>query len=174
MVVTPFFIARISPFVDRFIKDKEIATDMSALSNRQNHVIVCGYSYVGKFVTRHLDELDTPYVVVDNSNKHVKEALDDGLEAYLGDASKPSILEALHVEKASSVIVTLDNIEKKRLICEAILKYSQDVNLVVKVASREDKLKLQDLRINVIVDGKIEVARVLVERMLTCQLKWGR
>ncbi len=146
---------------------------MSALASRENHVIVCGYSYVGKFVTRHLDELDASYVVVDNSNKHVKEALNDKVEAYLGDASKASILEALHVEKASSVIVTLDNIEKKRLICEAILKHSKNVNLVVKVTSKEEKIKLQDLHINVIVDGKIEVARVLVERMLTCQLKWG-
>ena len=174
MVVTPFFIAKISPFVDKFIKDKEVATDMSALASRENHVIVCGYSYVGKFVTRHLDELDASYVVVDNSNKHVKEALNDNVEAYLGDASKASILEALHVEKASSVIITLDNIEKKRLICEAILKHSKNVNLVVKVTSKEEKIKLQDLHINVIVDGKIEVARILVERMLTCQLKWGR
>jgi len=173
MVVTPFFIAKISPFVDSFIKDKEVATDMSALSSRQDHIIVCGYSYVGKFVTKHLDEMDASYVVVDNSNKHVKEALSDDVEAYLGDASKQSILEALHVEKASSVIVTLDNIEKKRLICESILKYSKDVNLIVKVSSKEDREKLKDLDVNVIVDGKIEVARVLVERMLTCQLKWN-
>ena len=76
------------------------------------------------------------------------------------------------MEQASSVIVTLDNIEKKRLICEAILKYTQNVNLIVKVVSLEEKEKLADLDINVVVDGKLEVARVLVERMITCQLKY--
>jgi len=172
MLVTPFVISKISPFVDKFIKDKEVATDMSSLATRENHVIVCGYSYVGKFVANHLDELDAPYVVVDNSNKHVREALSNNVEAYLGDASKASILEALHIEKAAAVIVTLDNMDKKRLICEAILQHSNNVNLIVKVTSKEEREKLKDLDINVVVDGKMEVARVLVERMLACQLKW--
>ncbi len=170
MVVTPFFITRINDFVEKIIKDSDIITDMSGLQSRQDHVIVCGYSVVGKFVTKHLEEFGAPYVVVDNSNKHVKEALEDDIEAYLGDASKVAILNALNIEKASAIIVTLDNIDKKRLICEAILKHSIDANLIVKVVSLEEKQRLDDLDITVIVDGKVEVARVLVERMLSCQL----
>ena len=172
MVVTPFVMPYVNDFVDKLIKEKDMATDMTALSKRKDHVIVCGYSVVGKFVAQHLDELDAPYVIVDNSNKHVKEALNDNIEAYLGDASKLSILSALNVENAAAVIVTLDNIDKKRLICEAVLKHSKNVNVIVKVVSLEEKEKLKDLPITTIVDGKLEVARVLVERMLTCQLKY--
>ena len=172
MVVTPFFIAKIGTIVELLSGKKEDVEDMSALEARKDHVIVCGYSVVGKFVTKHLDAIDAPYVVVDNSHKHVKEALNDGIEAYLGDASKLSILNALHVENAASVIVTLDNIDKKRLICEAILEHTKNVNLIVKVVSLEEKEKLKDLAITVVVDGKLEVARVLVERMMTCQLKY--
>ena len=172
MIITPFFITRISSIVSFLSKDIEEFEDMKALETRKGHVIICGYSVVGKFVTRHLDDLGAPYIVIDNSNKHVQEALNNNIEAYLGDASKSSILQAIHVEQASSVIVTLDNIEKKRLICEAILKYTQNVNLIVKVVSLEEKEKLADLDINVVVDGKLEVARVLVERMITCQLKY--
>ena len=172
MIVTPFFITRINDFVENVIKTKDIITDMSVLKSRENHVIVCGYSVVGKFVTKHLEELDAPYIVVDNSNKHVKEALDEEIEAYLGDASKSSILNALNIEKASAIIVTLDNIDKKRLICEAVLKQSKDANLIVKVISLEEKKKLEDLDITVVVDGKVEVARVLVERMISCQLHY--
>lgn len=171
MVVTPFFITKITIIVEALSGKKDAGEDMSALATRKNHVIVCGYSIVGKFVSKELDKLDAEYIVIDNSNKHVKEALSDGVESYLGDASKKSILDALHVENAASVIVTLDNIEKKRLICEAILKHTKDVNLVVKVVSLEEKEKLHDLDITVIVDGKEEVAKVLVQRMATCQLK---
>lgn len=172
MVVTPFFIVKINSFVDALLKESDIVTDMTPLASRENHVIVCGYSVVGKFVTHYLEDLDAPFVVVDNSNKHVKEALEEDVEAYLGDASKSQILNALHIEKASAIIVTLDNIDKKRLICEAILKHSRNANLIVKVTSLEEKKKLEDLNITVIVDGKVEVARVLVERMLSCQLKY--
>ncbi len=172
MVVTPFVIPHISAWIDKLIKEKDITTDMSKLSTRKNHVIVCGYSFVGKYVSKHLEELDAPYIVVDNSNKHVREALKDEQEVYMGDASKLSILSALHVENAAAIIVTLDNIEKKRLICEAVLKHSLNANVIVKVASLEEKEKLADLPITTIVDTKVEVARVLVERMITCQLHY--
>ena len=172
MVVTPFVIPHVNEVVDKFIREKDVTTDMSALSTRENHVIVCGYSYVGKFVSQHLDELDVPYIIVDNSNKHVKEALHDNQEVYLGDVSKSSILDALHIESAAAIIVTLDNFDKKRLICEAVLKHSKNANLIVKVASLQEKEHLQDLPITTIVDAKVEVARILVERMITCQLKY--
>ncbi len=171
MVVTPFFITRIKKIVDFLSKESSVVEELAPLADRENHVVVCGYSVVGKFVTKHLDELGVSYIVIDNSYKHVKEAIGDGIEAYLGDASKFSILSALHIEKAASVIVTLDNFEKKRLICEAMLKHTHNANIIVKVLSLEDKIGLEDLAITTIVDSKVEVARVLVERMLTCQLK---
>ncbi|MBT5934906.1 cation:proton antiporter [Sulfurimonas sp.] len=173
MIVTPFFITKISKFVDQLMHEKEIAADMSHLSSRKNHVIICGYGVVGKFVTEFLDEFDAPYIVVDNSSKEVQAALENGKEAYLGDTSKASILSALHIEKASSIIVTLDNVDKKRLICEAILKHSVDANVIVKVVSDEERNKLSDLNITIIVDGNLEVARVLVQRMLSCKLRYS-
>lgn len=173
MIVTPFFITRIGLIVEKLSGKRDVVEDMSSLATIENHVVVCGYSYVGKYVVKGLEELGTQFVIVDNSNKHVQEALNDGHKAYLGDASKLSILQALHIEKAAAVIVTLDNADNKRLICEAVLKHSKDVNLVVKIASKEEREKLEDLNINVVVDGKIEVARVLVERMITCQLKYS-
>ena len=172
MVITPFFITRIKKIVDFLSKESSKVEELAPLADRENHVVVCGYSVVGKFVTRELDELGIPYVVIDNSYKHVKEAISDGIEAYLGDASRLPILNALHIEKAASVIVTLDNFEKKRLICEAMLKHTHNANIIVKVISLEDKLGLEDLAITTIVDGKVEVARVLVQSMLTCQLKY--
>jgi len=173
MIVTPFFVPYINTITAKLITEKDIVTDMSALAGRTNHVVVCGYSVVGKFVTQYLEDLDAPYVIIDNSNKHVKEALNEEKEAYLGDASKKAILEALNIDKAAAIIVTLDNIAKKRLICEAVLNYAKDANIIVKVTSLEEKEKLSDLDITTIVDGKVEVARVLVERMITCQLKYS-
>jgi len=172
MIVTPFFITRIKKIVEFLSRETSVVEELAPLAGRKDHVVVCGYSVVGKFVTTHLDELGVSYIVIDNSYKHVKEAINDGREAYLGDASKLSILNAIHIENAASVIVTLDNIEKKRLISEAVLAHTKNVNLIVKVISLEDKEKLADLDITTIVDGKVEIARVLVERMLTCQLDY--
>ena len=171
MIVTPFFISRIGTIVEYLSGKQDVVEDMSALSIQKNHVIICGYGVVGKFVTHYLDNLGAKYIVIDNSHKHVKEALADGHEAYLGDASKSSILDAIQVESAAAVIITLENIDKKRLICEAISKHTDNVNLIVKVSSLEEKESLSDLNITGMVDGKIEVARVLVDSMVSCRLK---
>ena len=173
MMVTPFFISKISRFVD-YLRDKEyLAPEASEFATRKDHVIVCGYSVVGKFVAQELDALDAPYVIIDNSPKHVQEAINAGKEAYLGDMSKLSMLQAVHTQDSAAVIVTLDNFDKKRAICEAVLKQTQNINLIVKVNSLDDKESLKDLGITTIVDGKLEVGRVLVERMITCQLKFN-
>ena len=172
MIVTPFFISKINAFVSFVSKHQYLGLNIDAFISRRDHVILCGYSITGKFVAQNLDKIDAPYVIIDNNPKHVQEALAQGKEAYLGDMSKLSLLEALHAESAAAVIVTLDNIEKKRAICEAILKHTKDVNLIVKVSTLEDKENLKDLDITSIVDDKLEVGRLLVEKMVTCKMRY--
>ncbi len=141
------------------------------LPDRKNHVIVCGYNSVGKAVAQHLEHYGSDYIVVDNNPKYVKEAIRNGAEAYLGDMSKRSILEAIHVKDCSIVIITLDNVDKNLLICEALAKSSKLANVIVKVVSVEERAKFEALHVEMIVDSKVEVARVLVERVMSCQLK---
>ncbi|MGE4419104.1 MAG: cation:proton antiporter [Sulfurimonas sp.] len=172
MIVTPFFISKINRFVSYVSHHQYLGLDTSAFISRENHVIVCGYSIIGKFVAKNLDNLGAPYVIIDNNPKHVHEALSAGKEAYLGDMSKLSLLEALHAESSAAVIVTLDNVEKKRAICEAVLKHTNDINLIVKVSTLEDKENLQDLEITSVVDDKVEIGRLLVEKMGTCKMRY--
>ncbi len=172
MIVTPFFISKINAFVSFVSHHQYLGLNIDAFISRRDHVILCGYSITGKFVAQNLDKIDAHYVIIDNNPKHVQEALAQGKEAYLGDMSKLSLLEALHAESAAAVIVTLDNIEKKRAICEAILKHTKDINLIVKVSTLEDKENLKDLAITSIVDDKLEVGRLLVDKMVTCKLRY--
>lgn len=171
MILTPFLISKVRSISKIFFKENMSVPEVSNLPNRKNHVVVCGYGSVGKYVAQQLDHYGTDYIVVDNNPKHVREAVKDNIEAYLGDMSKRSILEAIHVKECAIVIITLDNVEKKRSICEAIMKQTNDANIIVKVASADEGYKLEKLNISMIVDSKVEVARVLVERVMSCQLK---
>jgi len=172
MMVTPFFISKISTSIDYFTREEYLAIDTKEFARRKDHVIVCGYSIIGKFVAKELEAIDAPHVVIDNSPKHVQEALKAGKEAYLGDMSKLSMLEALNAESSVAVIITLDNIDKKRAICEAVLKHTKNINLIVKVSSLQEIKALQDLDITVVVDSKLEIGKVLVEKMMSCKLKY--
>jgi len=170
MLVTPFFIPHVKRVAEYIIRSKSSIPEVVELMERKNHIIICGYGAVGKFVAKDLDAHGMDYIIIDNSPKHVKEALNQKRESYLGDMSKRAILEALHVKDATAVIVTLDNADKKQLICEAILEQTKEVNIIVKVVSKEERVRLKKLKTPLVVNEKVEVARVLVKRAMCCQL----
>lgn len=171
LIVTPFILSRISAISGLIFKETSMTEDFNTLATYSNHVIVCGYGVVGKFVVKALRAEGIEYIIVDNSYKHVQEALSEGEKAYYGDMSKTAILEKLHTKESISVIVTLDNTQKKRLVCEAILNFAPNVKVVVKVISLEEKRSLHGLPISVTVDGKKEVASRLVCEALYCDLE---
>lgn len=171
IIATPFVLANLSRISGYFFKDVSVTESFSMLPGRHNHIIVCGYGVVGKFVAKELRAEGVDYVVADNSYKHVEEALRDAQEVYFGDMSKSAILDKLCVKDSVSVIVTLDNLEKKRLICEAILQHAPNVKLVVKVVSLEEKRALRGLPISITIDGKKEVAVRLVSEAMQCDLE---
>jgi len=170
IVGTPFILANLSKISSYFFKDVSVTETFAMLPGRKNHVIVCGYGVVGKFVAKALRAEGVDYVVADNSYKHVEEALRDGQEVYFGDMSKTAILDKLCTKDSVSIIVTLDNLEKKRLICETIIRYAPKVKLVVKVISLEEKRALRGLPISITIDGKREVAARLVSEALHCEI----
>ena len=108
--------------------------------------------------------------MIDNNYSRVRKAQKVGEEIYYGDMSKSAILHSLNIDSAASVIVTLDNVEKKQLICEALAPYGSSVNIIVKVVSSEEKQKLKNLPISAIVNGKEEVAKILVEKTKRCSI----
>jgi CPA2 family monovalent cation:H+ antiporter-2 len=170
IILTPFILANLSKISSYFFKNVSVTETFAMLPGRKNHVIVCGYGVVGKFVAKALRAEGVDYVVADNSYKHVEEALRDGQEIYFGDMSKIAILDKLCTKDAVSIIVTLDNLEKKRLICETIIRYAPNVKLVVKVVSLEEKRSLRGLPISITIDGKKEVAARLVSEALYCKI----
>ncbi len=170
LVLTPLYLPHIHPFIMKRFRQEELHDDLSPIAERKNHVIVCGYSIVGKFVAEKLKTRGIDYVIIDNSLKHVKEGLAAKEPIYLGDLSKTAIAEILHTENAAAVIVTLDNPDKKHLICETVLTINPQANLVVKITTLEEKSMLKDLNISRIVDGKREVAQVLVDQAMQCDV----
>jgi len=168
MIITPFLMTRIEAFVSKMFPENLHKYDLQKIQSHKNHVIVCGYSTIGKFVVKELQRKGIEHIIIDNSLKHVKEGLADGEEIYYGDMSKASILASLHAEDASAVIITLDNAQKKRLISQAVSQYNKPINLIVKVVSLEEKEMLADLPIHAMVDGKEEVAKILVKQSMQC------
>jgi CPA2 family monovalent cation:H+ antiporter-2 len=166
MIATPFILARRKWLQDILFTKGEIDEgDLSVLPKHKNHVIVCGYGSIGKKVAKQLRDRAIEHIVVDYNYARILQANRADEEIYYADMSKAASLHALHIEDAASIIVTLDDSQKKRLICESLINYNASLNIIVKVNSAEDKRILFGLPITTMVNTKDEIATILVNKI---------
>jgi len=75
----------------------------------EDHVIVCGAGRVGRMAARLLDAVAIPYVTVDRDIVRIERLHAEGVPGYLGDCRRPELLQRMHADRASAVLVTLDD-----------------------------------------------------------------
>ena len=165
MIITPFIVNNIYKLASYFVVEYYESDKITPI-NQKNHTIVCGYSMLGRMIANNLEERNIPFVIISDDLRHVLLARKRGFNAYFGHLDKLPVLESLKADETSSIIITLDNINKISLICSAILSFYKDANLIVKVDSVEEKKSLRDLNISKFVYANHEVADLLVKESL--------
>lgn len=165
MIITPFIINNIYKLASYF-EVEFYESDKITPIKATNHVVICGFSTLGRIVARTLQLNKKPFVIISDDLRHVLLARKLGYMAYFGHLDKTPVLESLKVDEASSIIITLSNTKRKRLICEAILAFDKGANIVLKIDSTEEKRDLKDLNIKNFVHAHKQVARLLVSKAI--------
>jgi CPA2 family monovalent cation:H+ antiporter-2 len=88
----------------------------------QGHVVIAGFGRVGTAVAAHLEAAGQPFIAIDLDPHRVAQAQQRSRPVFYGDATRAEILAAIHVERARSVVVALDN-PKAALTLVALLNY---------------------------------------------------
>ncbi|MFA6789185.1 MAG: NAD-binding protein, partial [Arcobacteraceae bacterium] len=165
MIITPFIVNNIyklaSHFVVEFYESDKITPIVA-----KNHIIICGFSTLGRIIATSLEEKEIQFVIISDDLRHVLLARKRGYMAYFGHLDKLPVLESLKADEARSIIITLNNVTKKRLICEAVLAFHKEAKLIVKIDSIDERKELKDLNIKTFVHAQQEVGQLLVKESL--------
>ena len=93
----------------------------------KRQVVIGGYGRVGHTIAVLLHSSGVPFVAFDTNPKRVAQGRMDGHPVSYGDISDPGLLSAIHVERASLVVITvdrsttaLDTISHLRRICPQV------------------------------------------------------
>ncbi|MDP8914742.1 MAG: cation:proton antiporter [Pseudomonadota bacterium] len=78
-----------------------------------NHVILAGCGPVGRLVATALEASGVPYVAVERDVARLRKAQSQGHHVVFGDVTRPGILKAAGVHRASAVVALLN--ERRRL-----------------------------------------------------------
>jgi monovalent cation:H+ antiporter-2, CPA2 family len=78
------------------------------LQEDTGHVIVAGYGRVGQTVVDLLEHHKVTYAAIDASPDNAARARKAGRRVYFGNASRPEMLRACGLDRASALVVTMD------------------------------------------------------------------
>jgi CPA2 family monovalent cation:H+ antiporter-2 len=165
MIVTPFMVNNIYTLASYFGKEF-FESDKIAPINISQHTVICGFAIAGRLVAKKLAEKGISFVIISDNLQHVLLARERGFLAYFGHLDKRPVLESLKVEQAASVIVTVDSLLNKKIICQAVLNYDPSAQVVVKISSLAEKQSLHGIGITDFVHAYQETARLLVKSSL--------
>ena len=88
------------------LRDNKIRREIDEISK---HVIVIGFTKVGRIVSYILRKRGLNYVVLESNHRVVHIEKNNGYNIYYGDALNADILRYIGIEKAESVIVALED-----------------------------------------------------------------
>jgi CPA2 family monovalent cation:H+ antiporter-2 len=88
------------------VRVEDIPGHTEALSD---HVVIAGFGRVGQAVAARLESAGVPYIAVDLDPHRIAQARQRGLPVFYGDITRPEILDPLHLERARSIVVAVDN-----------------------------------------------------------------
>jgi monovalent cation:H+ antiporter-2, CPA2 family len=75
----------------------------------ERRVLIGGYGRVGHTIAVLLQKSGVPFVATDTDPERVAQGRADGHPVIYGDISDPDLLAAIHVERASLVVITVDH-----------------------------------------------------------------
>jgi glutathione-regulated potassium-efflux system ancillary protein KefC len=117
-VLSPVLINLGYKLVDRFKTERKPDLPLKALSESiHDHVVVVGYSYVGRVICIMLERANIPFIAFELRFDRIAEAKKEKRKVYYGDVTDPAMMGALAISRARAVIVTTRDFSAvKRLI----------------------------------------------------------
>jgi CPA2 family monovalent cation:H+ antiporter-2 len=130
------------------------------------HVIIVGYGLVGSAIGERLADAGVPYLVVEENRETVEVLRRRGLPVFLGDASRPGVLDQANVVAARLLVVTAPDPFQARAIVAAARRVNPAIDTVVRTHSDEERAHLEQLNVGLAVVGERELARTMARYAL--------
>lgn len=132
----------------------------------EGHVVVAGGGRVGSTIVRVLSEHGLSAVVVDLDPVRVAHLRRLGLMAFVGDASRPMLLDAAGIARARSAAVTVNDPHAAERICAALRHAHPGLQIVARASDRPHGERLREAGASVAVAENVEASLELAGRVL--------
>lgn len=175
MISAPFFANadalyyRFNSWIKKFPKffpEKEEASPKPGYPIR-DHVVVCGYGRVGRYIGRALQLASIPFLVVDY-NQHVLKLLkEQGIITIYGDPADKDVLDYAQVDLARSIVIAIPDRHTQEMIIGNSLSLNRRIKIICRTHHEEDQKHLKSLGVQTVIQPEFEASLAIVNKLFT-------
>ncbi len=135
MVLTPLISAqasRLYALKKRLFKHEPLESVNFPDDTLRNHVVIAGCGRIGFQIAEVLHRLAIPFVLVELDQLRIEKAKEAGYPIVYGDGSQEIVQEALEIQHASLLVVTIPGI----VVARSIISHAKKVNSEIRVVAR--------------------------------------
>lgn len=146
LLVGPFLARighRVAPaFTERAGRHDHLESVMESSHELDRHVLMAGCGPVGRLVAVTLEASRIPYLAIERNLELLHRAQEDGHNVIFGDATRPGILKAAGVERASTLVILIHDWMKSARVIREARHLNPDLQII---ASVKDDLHMSPL-----------------------------
>ncbi|MBH9983080.1 Kef family K(+) transporter [Bartonella sp. B10834G6] len=135
---------------------------------KTNHIILVGFGDIGERIAVSLQNLETPFVIIDNNAEAIKNAKEQKNEAILGNAANAEVLEAGNLSTARQLVIsTKSAIDAAKIVSET-RKSNDKIDIIAHAVTDMETAYLKDMGANTIVTDDEEIAKGMLKHLRYC------
>ncbi|MBR0693111.1 YbaL family putative K(+) efflux transporter [Bradyrhizobium lablabi] len=129
------------------------------------HTIVIGYGRVGAIVGDTLRQQKLPFLVVEVSENALAKVKASGIEAIVGNAAHPDVLNATNPAQARHLVVAIPEAFEAGQIVQQARSANSNIRIIARAHSDAEVDHLTRLGADIVIMGEREIARGMIEEL---------
>ncbi len=158
---TPFGMKLVKGFYSDSLEEEEFIEP-----EIKDHLIVVGFGFSGKTVSRAAKAAGIPYIIVESNPDTVRQEKTKGERIQYGDATFGAVLEHAGIKNARVLIVGISDAETTRKIVETAKEVNPNVCVIARVKDLQEMKRLNALGADEIIPEEYETSVEIFVRML--------
>ncbi len=159
------FVRQLSPKIYRriYLNTNELEEKNTTL---KNHVIICGFGKVGKYVAKALKYSKTKYIIIEVDSKVHDKAKEEGHNVIFGDSTNLDILEKANIKSAKAIVLALP--KSSLPSAGEVIASAKKLNPKILTIVRGNALGMNSIEnIDHIADPEFEAAMNIIKKLRT-------
>ena len=132
------------------------ATEPDIDQDIEGHVVIVGYGRTGHLLADLLDRQQVAHVALDLDAGRVTQLRAQGAPVFLGDASRPAILQRANLDQALAMIVSMDDADAAERVLRTARQIAPDLPILARARDHSHAARLTGLGATAVVPEVLE------------------